>query len=100
MLRIRKIWWTLWICTAISASAIAFIPLPQKVRMRPGQAAALPRHLHPAVLAGDTIVIYLADAAGNLVTGLGVVDSVGADSFYVRRSPGSLPLSCSKRNPR
>lgn len=68
-------------------TAIAFIPLPQMLRIRPGHTLPVARTLHPTVQRGDTLIAYMADAAGNLATALAVVDSATTDSFYVHIVP-------------
>lgn len=69
--------------TLTGLTAIAFIPLPQKVRVMSGRTIPMARTLYPAVQCGDTLIAYLADAAGNIATAWAVVDSTTEDSFYV-----------------
>jgi len=73
------------VLTALTATA--FIPLPQMLRIRPGCTLSVARSLHPTVRCGDTLIAYLADAAGNLATAWAVVDSTTTDSFYVHIAP-------------
>lgn len=80
--------------TLIAAlTATGFIRLPAKVKIVK-ERAAIARALHPAVLSGDTLTAYLADAAGNAVASLAVVDCVTAESFYVRIQPPVVELAC------
>lgn len=68
-------------------TAIAFIPLPQIVRVMSGRTIPMARSLYPLVQQGDTLIAYLADAAGNVATAWAVVDSTTQDSFYVHLVP-------------
>lgn len=74
-------------------TATGFIRLPLRVKIV-RERAAIPRALHPAVMRGDTLTAYLADAAGNAVASLAVVDCVTAESFYVRIVPPVVELAC------
>lgn len=68
-------------------TAIAFIPLPQKLKMVKRKALPVARALHQTVHQGDTLIAYLADAAGNIATAWAIVDSTTQDSFYIHIVP-------------
>lgn len=73
------------VLTALTATA--FIPLPKKLRITQGRAIPIARTLHPSVQCGDTVIAYLADAAGNVATAWAIVDSATTDSFFVHIIP-------------
>jgi len=76
-------------------AAAAFTPLPRKLRVQKNKPLVIERALYPAVQRGNTLIAYLADAAGNAVVALAVVDSVTTDSFYLHILP---PFGARERN--
>lgn len=82
---------------ALALTASAFIPLPQPVSPR-ARLLAAPRAANPTLRRGDTLTIYLADAAGNVAAVRAVVEAVRIDSLFVRPLPPAVPLACCEPN--